>query len=346
MRWEEIPEAERVRPLWEGLLRVQRIPQAFLWVGKEGIGKTALAWAASQSLLCPSTAPPCGECPNCQKVAHLTHPNLYLIAPTSAATSPEEATQRLTQALLQNPFLSLSEFQSLLKSSTLSIGVETVRRLQSALLLTPAENTWRVVWFWHAETLTRQAANALLKIIEEPPPQTVFFFLATRLEALPVTIRSRTQMWSIAPLSEGTLLAYAEGAKDDKEARLWVRLAEGSLSRLRQLREPAWQELLQTTRLWLSYCLQPHLAQDWMSLIDTLGRNPLLPEALRLSMTLVQQNPTLSFSQKAYALNRLLEALDALSGHLQPAIVLSWLTSDLLQNWAAPPLTWEFLLSS
>ncbi len=345
MRWEAIPEAERVRPRWEALLRTGRIPHALLWVGKEGIGKTALAWAATQSLFCMAPEPPCGECPACLKVTRLSHPNLYLIAPTSSSVSPEEATQRLTQALLPNPFLSLSDYQSLLKANSISIGIETIRRLQTTLLLTPAEKTWRVVWFWHAETLTRQAANALLKLIEEPPPLTLFFFLATHLEALPLTVRSRTQIWRIAPLSEATLSQQLQGVRDRKEADLFIRLSEGSLSRLRQLREPAWQELLQLTRHWLSYCLQSHLARDWGTLLETLQRHSLLPEALRLAITLVQQQSQLSFAQKTYAISRLLEAIDALDGNLQPAIVLSRLTGDLLQNWSRPPITWEFLLS-
>lgn len=345
MQWEAIPEADRVRPMWEGLSRSGRIPHALLWVGKEGIGKTALAWAATQSLLCERANPPCGQCPACQKVSHLTHPNLYLIAPTTSNLAPAEASQRLAQALLQNPFLSLSDFQALLKATTLSIGVEAVRQLLSTLLLTPAEKTWRIVWLWHAETLTRQAANALLKVVEEPPNQTLFMFLTPRLEALPVTIRSRSQVWHIAPLSEETLLSYAEGARDEKEARLWVRLSEGSLSRLRQLQEPNWQELLRTTRLWLSACLDPHVAQDWGSLLESLQRHPLLAEALQLSLTLVREHPALSLLQQTYAMTRLLEARDALSGNLQPAIVLSHLTSDLLQNWKNPPLTWDFLLA-
>ncbi len=345
MRWEAIPEAERVRPRWEALFRTGRIPHALLWAGREGIGKTALAWAATQSLFCTAPQVPCGECPACLKVTRLSHPNLYLIAPTSSSVAPEEATQRLAQALLQNPFLSLSDYQGLLKATSASIGIETIRRLQNTLLLTPAEKTWRVVWFWHAETLTRQAANALLKLIEEPPPLTLFIFLATHLEALPLTVRSRTQVWRIAPLSEATLFQYLQDVRDRKEAELFVRLSEGSLTRLRQLREPAWQELVQLTRHWLSYCLQPHLARDWGTLLDTLQRHSLLSEALRLAITLIRQQSQLSFSQKAYAISRLSEAIDALAGNLQPAIVLSRLTGDLLQNWAHPPITWEFLLS-
>jgi len=339
MQWEAIPEADRVRPMWEGLLRTGRIPHALLWVGKEGIGKTALAWAATHSLLCEKANP------TCQKVAHLTHPNLYLIAPTTSAIEPAEASQRLAQALVQNPFLSLSDFQALLKATTLSIGVEAIRQLRNTLLLTPAEKTWRIVWFWHAETLTRQAANALLKVVEEPPNQTLFIFLTTRLEALPVTIRSRSQVWHIAPLSEETLLSYVEGAREAEEAQLWVCLAEGSLSRLRQLQEPTWQELLRTTQRWLSACRDPHLVADWGSLLESLQRHPRLAEALHLSLALLRQQTALSLPQQTYAMTRLLEALDALSANLQPAIVLNHLTSDLLQNWKNPPLTWEFLLS-
>jgi hypothetical protein len=136
-----------------------------------------------------------------------------------------------------------------------------------------------------------------------------------------------------------------EGARDAEEAQLWVRLAEGSLSRLRQLQEPTWQELLRTTQRWLSACRDPHRVADWGSLLESLQRHPRLAEALHLSLALLRQQTALSLPQQTYAMTRLLEALDALSANLQPAIVLNHLTSDLLQNWKNPPLTWEFLLS-
>ncbi len=342
MRWDAVPEAERVRARWEAIQHRGHLPQALIWVGREGIGKTALAWAASQALLCEGSAPPCGQCSACQKVQRLQHPNLYILPPTPAQVSIEEATPRLIEALLKSPFLSLMAYQRLFKGSSrsLSIGVEAIRRLYKALTLTSAEKGWRLVWFWHAETLTRQAANALLKLIEEPPPRTLFLFLTTYLEALPVTVRSRAQVWRIPPLSEATL-SHLTGATG-----IQVSLAEGSLTQLRQLQEPTWSETLEIVRKWLGWCLRPQAAVDPTPWIEALQKGPALPEVLSFALILVRQHAQLSFVQKAYAQHRLLEAIDALEANLQSSLVLSRLTADLVQHWQKPALTWTFYLGA
>lgn len=330
-------ELERIQSRWERLLNSGRLPQAMLWVGPEGIGKTPLAWWATQFLFCTGPKRPCGRCPACQKVRTLEHPDLYILPPAPAQMPIEEASQLLRQALTENPYLSLGRYEALIKGSG-SLGVESVRKLQSHLALTAAERSWRVVWFWHAERLTRQAANALLKLVEEPPAQTFFLFLSTRLEALPATIRSRSVVWRIPPLSDATLLARS-GA-----STLLVSLAEGSLARLQYLLTPEGLQALETLRQWLGWCLRPQPQTDPTPLLETLQKTPDLPILLEIAIRLVRQHPSLSPLQKTYAMDLLLRAIDELQANLQESLVLRQLTIQLATEWASPALSWSFWL--
>ncbi len=333
----QVLELERIRMRWERMRMSGRIPQAMLWVGPEGIGKTALAWWATQSLLCTGDTPPCGHCPACQKVKVLQHPDLYLLPPAPAQVSLEDAAVALRQALLENPYLSLTQYDALVKGSG-SLSVESVRRLHSHLALTSAEGSWRVVWFWHAERLTRQAANAFLKLVEEPPAQTFFLFLTTRLEALPATIRSRSVLWRISPLSAETLLAQP-GATP-----LLVSLAEGSLARLQFLLAPTGAQGLDTLRQWLGWCLRPQPQVDPNPLLEALQKSPDLLALLEVAISLVRQHPNLSPLQKTYAIDLLLRTIDELQANLQVTLVLRQLTTQLATEWAKPIPKWSFWL--
>lgn len=304
-----------------------------LWVGPEGIGKTPLAWTLAQVLLCTKGdfVQACEVCSDCQAVAKLEHPALWLLPPTGGGKPLEEALPLFRQALCQDPFFSLSEWEKLLLGGrgALSIGVEEIRRLQAFLMLAPTHATWRVVLFWHAELLTRQAANALLKIVEEPPPRTLFLFLATRVEALPATLRSRCQIKKFPALSAqeleklaGTTLSVAQ-----------LSLAQGSYSRLRRVLDPAQAPYIEALRTWLRALLQPAGDRDWLSLIETLAQAPQLSDLLLMGVALIRAHPHLSIPQKTLGIDTLLRVADEIEAHLNPLLLLAEATVTLRENW-------------
>ena len=149
---------------------LQRIPHALLVYGIEGLGQVQLLthWAAS--LLCVNESTrPCGNCRQCELFQH-QHPDYCLV-------SPEEAGK--------------------------AIKIDQIRALQDFVVQTPLVARCRVILITSADALNLAAANALLKILEEPPINTYWLLAASNPELIPMTIRSRCQALKInAPQEE------------------------------------------------------------------------------------------------------------------------------------------------
>ena len=133
------------------------LTHAWLFTGPPGSGRSVAARAFAAALLCAGNG--CGACPSCHQVAAGTHADLLLIRPDG-----------------------------------LSYGVRQTRELVLKAAASPVYGGWRVVLFEDADRATEQAANALLKAIEEPPPRTIWLLCAPSAADLPVTIRSRCRL--------------------------------------------------------------------------------------------------------------------------------------------------------
>jgi DNA polymerase-3 subunit delta' len=155
------------KAIWQHLfsqLAHQQMPHAILLHGVKGIGKMALAQLLSATLLCEQALPAqeiyCGKCKSCQLLQHQTHPDLFYIAPFA------------TNAVIK---------------------IDQIRELVTDLSQTAQFCGYRVVLIQHAASMNINAANALLKKLEEPGEKTVFILLTDQLYDLPATIRSRCQ---------------------------------------------------------------------------------------------------------------------------------------------------------
>jgi len=205
---------------FEAALKSGRMHHAWLLVGPEGVGKATLAYRFARTVLAHAEAG--GEArdvpadhPVFRKVAGLAHPNLLLIR-----RSWVEKSKRYSQW----------------------IGVDEVRRLRAFLGNTAGEGGWRVVIVDRADELNQNAANALLKSLEEPPPQTLFILISSAEGRLPVTIRSRARTLRVAGLGAEDLERAVRGAldRDDLKAdaktlTLALGLSQGSVRRALEL---------------------------------------------------------------------------------------------------------------
>ena len=166
--------------IWEHLWQpgIERVPHALLLVGRTGIGKLAFAKALSQSLLCQNRSgdnQPCGECSSCHYFHQNAHPDFRLVAPQADEESQDAAEAKEKKA---------SEL----------ITIQQIRELGEFVSLTSHQNGHRVVLITKAEQLNLNAANALLKMLEEPPPLTIFILVANHLSRILPTIRSRCRL--------------------------------------------------------------------------------------------------------------------------------------------------------
>jgi DNA polymerase-3 subunit delta' len=175
--WCDPIAAERLREIVSG----SQIGQCYLLSGPKGVGKSALARAFAQALMCEQPnaddrAVPCGVCRSCRNVLRNTHPDIELFDLQAQATLLEGKTG---------------------KGSTLTI--EMVRQLRAAAALLPLEASRRLVIVDDAETLLEPAQQALLKTLEEPPRTVTILLLCDEPEALLATVRSRCQEITIRP---------------------------------------------------------------------------------------------------------------------------------------------------
>ncbi|WP_373999105.1 ATP-binding protein [Bdellovibrio bacteriovorus] len=177
--------------------------QTYLFVGPAGIGKKLTAKGLAQALACPQSPRGCGKCPSCFRMAQGTHEGLKIIEPSGAQIKMEQAREVIE-------FLSLKSLSGN-----------------------------RVIIIDQAQNLNPQAANSLLKTLEEPPEGTFFFLIAPSVAGLMQTIRSRSRIVQFKPLT-------SEDLQKKVKAPAWaLRAARGSFEKLAQLQEGPELELRQ-----------------------------------------------------------------------------------------------------
>jgi DNA polymerase-3 subunit gamma/tau len=183
-------------------LREGRIAQAYLFSGIRGVGKTTAARLLAKALNCESgpTPTPCNECPPCREIAQGADMDVVEV---DAATYSK---------------------------------VEQIRDLTESLKYSPARDRYKVVVLDEVHRLSRQAFDALLKIVEEPPAHLVFLFATTEIDAVPATILSRCQEFHFRRVPAPAMVAHLHNiatAEDieasDTALRLIARAGEGSV---------------------------------------------------------------------------------------------------------------------
>lgn len=177
---------------WDSIMQRQNaLPHAILLRGRTGIGKHDFAISLSHALLCNqanANQPACGQCPSCNWLKEGAHPDFKLIA-------PEEASEGST-----------SKKKTSKKSQ---ISVAQIRQLYDYLSLTNHQaGGHRVILISPAETLNIASANALLKMLEEPPPNTLFLLVASQPQRLLPTIISRCQVLDLPMPAKEEAIAW------------------------------------------------------------------------------------------------------------------------------------------
>lgn len=208
------------------LLKTERLPHAMLLSGNRGLGKADFAIALANALLCQSPASEhqaCGLCKPCQLLAVNTHPDLHYLKPTAATTSRS-------------------------KNPALSIRIDDIRVLCEKLNQTSQYDGFRVAILNQAEQLTLQAANSLLKTLEEPGRDTLLILVTARVHRLPVTIRSRCQSLRFIVSEETQSLRWLKDKQPDfseDQRKQSLKLAfSAPLTALAYLQETEYQKIL------------------------------------------------------------------------------------------------------
>lgn len=163
-----------------------RLPHALLLAGEQGLGKNAFAEWLARLLLCarPQDDQPCGQCQSCTLFDAGSHPDLHVVQPEAVYKT---SAARLAQYALRYP----PEDKSKESKDSTVIRIDQIRALIEASQTRPQIAAHKVLILSPADTLNMNAANSLLKLLEEPPPDSYLLLIADRPALLPATIRSR-----------------------------------------------------------------------------------------------------------------------------------------------------------
>lgn len=204
MRFEQILGQAEAKHSVQEALQHGRLPHALLLTGPDGIGKLAFATAIAQRVNCAAPTPDgdaCGKCLHCQKIQKVVHPDVHFVLPIISKT--EGGKQLLTEDFFgpfreqfsQDGYTSFEAWQKMLDgdSKQLMIGVNEIRELKRKANLKAFEAPHKVFILWNVDRMNVQAANAFLKLLEEPPEKTIFILTSSDASRLLTTIRSRCQ---------------------------------------------------------------------------------------------------------------------------------------------------------
>ena len=210
MQFKDVISSPKVTKLLLKEVKSDRVSHAQMFLGPEGSGKLPLAIAFSQYLLCdnPTAKDSCGQCPNCQKVASLTHPDLHFVYPVVISkadhvSSSDDVRAEWNDIVLKQQYFNIDSWLDRLDNAGKNpiIGVEESRHIMKKLSLKSYGEKFKIMIIWLPERMNAPAANKMLKLLEEPPEKTIFFLVCDNTEAILPTIISRTQIINI-PASE------------------------------------------------------------------------------------------------------------------------------------------------
>ncbi len=247
MSWSSVIGQERVAGILSRAIESQRVAHAYLFHGPDGVGKRAMALEFARALECDrGRSEACGTCGPCGKVARLVHPDVHVLFPYPTDTSAEDIAER-TRLLAANPYEELDYVRrpSLADSGKASNKqvIYTIGRiheeLRRALSFRSHEGRYKVAVMIDCDALRVEAANALLKILEEPTDRTVFVLTTTRVDRLLPTIVSRCQRIRFEALTAEQIqpALMARLGIDEGTAELPARMADGSFTRALRLAE-------------------------------------------------------------------------------------------------------------
>ena len=233
---------ERIAETLSASVAANRVAHAYLFYGPEGSGKKAASLQLAAALLCehPADGVACDTCNTCSRVFSVGHPDVHLMMPYPKDTGIEAVRERL-RLLAENPYAvvdferrpSLDSMEAVSNKQVVYVRDRIAQDLRREMSLSSVEGGFRIAIITDADRMRVEAANAFLKLLEEPGDRTVFILTSDRPDRMLSTIRSRCQLIRFSRLSDEEISSalFERIQLDESVSRTVARMADGSFSR-------------------------------------------------------------------------------------------------------------------
>jgi DNA polymerase III subunit delta' len=232
-------------------VQTNHLAHALLFDGRTGSANLALALALATFVNCENrhggdslfgnTGPAddaCGQCASCQKMARLVHPDLHMVYPVANLGKGKNTSDSLLvewrKFLTDSPYRTLTEWLDTTggDNKQANISAEEARNILQKLSLKSYEGGYKLMLIWLPELMNVTSANALLKVLEEPPAQTLFLLVTNQPDKLLITILSRTQRVPVRNFTDTEVATYLRQTLnfDETRARRVAYLADGNIA--------------------------------------------------------------------------------------------------------------------
>ncbi len=281
MQFAAIPGLPETKEKLLNAVKLNHLAHALLFHGPEGSANLTLALALASYLYCEqkSDTDSCGTCGSCQRMSKLILPDLNFAFPVVASSKEEDGDEEGNDGksdllgnwrkfVLGQPFGNVHDFIYFngFEKKQLNITKAAARKMIQTLSLMSFEGGYKIMFIWAPEYLHPSAANALLKIIEEPPAKTLFLLVTSQADQLLTTILSRTQKILVRAFSDEEVSSHLveTGRCDAKSAAQIAMLADGNMRTAFQLIDQVEDQTVRQLRDWFRLCATKNLREIFL----------------------------------------------------------------------------------
>ncbi|HSJ66984.1 MAG TPA: DNA polymerase III subunit delta' [Anditalea sp.] len=270
------------------------LAHALLFHGPEGSANLTMALALATYVNChnPGDDDACGQCDSCQKMAKLIHPDVGYTFPVPGSLVSDDENKKTVDILspwrnfvLNQPYGNLPDwnYHNGFEGKQVSISKNSAKQIIKTLSLKSFEGGYKIMLIWYPEFMHVSAANAILKILEEPPAKTLFLMVSHQPDKLLTTILSRTQKILVRAFHDDEVKQHLinSGISTPEAASQIAPLADGSMREAYQLADQVQDENTARFRDWMRFCFQLEInnilnMSDEFSVVDKEGQKALI----------------------------------------------------------------------
>jgi len=289
MRLEEIPGQKHLKDYFKKVISENRMPHALLLVGDEGFGPLAFANGIATLLQCsnPSDFIACGECSSCIKSMQYIHPDIHFSFPVVKLdklkredTTSKNFLPQWRTFLQNNIFGDLNDWLNHINASDkgANMNVTECNSIIKNLSLKTYEGKYKIQIIWYAELLGKEG-NRLLKLIEEPTPESIIILTCNNRNAILNTIRSRCQIVNVPPIDDNSIGTYLENtfSINGDQANEIKYLATGNLRTANQIASRSQMNYSEDMLNWFRYAYKadPDELNQWVAHLAGMSKQDL-----------------------------------------------------------------------